>query len=109
MSQEITGGDVFLSLLYQGGGGFALGFAAGYFAKRAVRVFVFLAGAVAVLLLLLAYSGIITVNWDKLALLVERALFNAQAISASLQSWLLASLPFGGAFLAGAAIGFKYG
>ncbi|MCS7107365.1 MAG: hypothetical protein NZ902_04600 [Acidilobaceae archaeon] len=109
MSQEITGGDVLLSLIYQGGGGFALGFAAGYFLKKAMRILAFLSGALAVLLLLLAYSGIITVNWDKLALLVERALFSAQAASASLQSWILASLPFGGAFLAGAAIGFKYG
>ncbi|MCX8195891.1 MAG: hypothetical protein N3F67_02275 [Acidilobaceae archaeon] len=109
MSQDISLGDALLALLYQGGGGLVLGFVVGYFLKKALKLLALVMGVLTAALLLLAYVGIITVNWDKLALLVERALFDAQAATASFQAWIVASMPFAGAFIAGAAIGFKYG
>lgn len=109
MSEQITSGDVLVSLLYQGSGGLLLGFATGYFLKKMMKAAALAVGAVSLVLILMSYYGIISVNWDKLALLVERLVGEAHATAASVQSWIIASIPFAGSFLAGVAIGMKYG
>jgi len=40
-----------------------IGFAAGWFLKKAIKVILLVAGAIATLLILLAYQKLITVNW----------------------------------------------
>lgn len=109
MSDQISGGDILISLLYQGGGGLLLGFATGYFLKKMAKVAVMITGAIALLLVIMAYYGFITVNWDKLALFVERILGEAHATTASIHAWAVASIPFAGSFMAGVALGLKYG
>jgi len=106
---EITSGDVLTAILLQAGGGAILGFAAGYAVKKMVKIAVLALGILTVGLLALSYYGVISVNWDKLALLVERAVHGAQATAYSLQSFALASLPFAGAFTAGFLLGFLKG
>jgi uncharacterized membrane protein (Fun14 family) len=106
---DVTSGDVLTALLFQAGGGLILGFSAGYALKKLVKVVLLVLGVFTVGLLVLAYYGIIAVNWDKLALLVERALAGAQATTYSIQSFVIASIPFAGAFTAGFILGFKYG
>ena len=106
---EISSGDVLTALLFQAGGGVILGFATGYALKKLVKVVLLVLGVFTVGLLILAYYGIIAVNWDKLALLVERAISGAQATAYSMQSFIIASIPFAGAFTAGFILGFKYG
>jgi len=106
---EITSGDVLTAILFQAGGGLVLGFAAGYASKKLAKIFLLGVGLLALALVALAYLGIVTVNWDKLALLVERALTGVQATAYSIQSFIIASVPFAGSFIAGFLIGFKYG
>ncbi|MDM7275831.1 MAG: FUN14 domain-containing protein [Thermoprotei archaeon] len=106
---EVTSGDVITALLFQAGGGLILGFAAGYAVKKMVKIAILILGLLTVGLLILSYYGIISVNWDKLALIVERVISGAQATTASMQAFILASIPFAGAFTAGFIIGFKYG
>ncbi|MCE4604274.1 MAG: hypothetical protein F7B20_04830 [Aeropyrum sp.] len=109
MTQDITSGDVITAVVLQAGGGAVLGFAAGYAVKKAVKVLLIVLGAFMMGLLGLSYYGIITVNWGKLALYIERAISGSQAAAASLKSYVLASVPFAGSFMLGFALGFKYG
>lgn len=106
---EVTSGDIITALIFQAGGGLILGFAAGYALKKMVKILLLALGVFTLGLVVLAYYGIIAVNWDKLALLVERAVSGAQVTAYSIQSFLVASLPFAGAFTAGFILGFKYG
>lgn len=106
---EVTSGDVITALIFQAGGGLILGFAAGYALKKMVKILLLALGVFTLGLVVLAYYGIVSVNWDKLALLVERAISGAQATTYSVQSFILASVPFAGAFTAGFILGFKYG
>ncbi len=77
--------------------------------KKLIKVLLVALGVFTLGLLILAYYGIIAVNWDKLALLVERTISGAQVTVYSLQSFIIASIPFAGAFTAGFILGFKYG
>ncbi len=106
---EVSSADVLTALLFQAGGGLVLGFAAGYALKKVAKILLLALGVFTVGLVILAYYGIIAVNWDKLALLVEKALREAQATTYSIQSFVIASIPFAGAFTAGFILGFKYG
>lgn len=109
MAQDIGAGDVIAALAFQAGGGLILGFAAGYAAKKALKIALIIVGFFTAVLLGLEYYGVITVNWDKLALLVEKAISGAEAATASLKAYVISQLPFAGSFLAGFALGFRYG
>ncbi|MEM4738373.1 MAG: FUN14 domain-containing protein [Acidilobaceae archaeon] len=107
--EDITRSEIITALLFQAGGGLILGFATGYFLKKMVKMALIILGALTLGLLLLSYYDIISVNWNKLALLVERVISGTQALTASMQSWIIASIPFAGSFIAGLLLGFKYG
>lgn len=109
MAQDIAAGDVLSALLFQLGSGGILGFAAGYAAKKLLKLVLFMVGIFTGGLILLQYYGIISVNYDKLALLVEGIISGAQASAASLKAYVLATVPFASSFLLGFALGFKYG
>ena len=109
MSGDVTLQDALSAVLFQAGGGVILGFAAGYAAKKAMKIALLVLGVFTGGLLLLEYYGVISVNYDKLALLVERALSGVQATAASLKAHIIATMPFAGSFLVGFALGFKYG
>ncbi|GBF09137.1 conserved hypothetical protein [Aeropyrum pernix] len=106
---EITAGDIFTGVLLQLGGGGILGFAAGYALKKAIKILLLVVGVFTLGLMGLAYYGVISVNWDKLALLVERAISGGGAAAASLKSYIIAATPFAASFLVGFSLGFKYG
>jgi len=106
---ELSSGELLSALLFQAGGGVILGFATGYAFKKLVKVVLVVLGLFTVGFLALAYYGVVAVNWDKLALLVERAVYGAQATAYSVQSFIVASIPFAGAFTAGFILGFRYG
>ena len=109
VASDVTFQDVLPAILFQASGGLILGFATGYALKKALKLALLVLGVFTVGLLALEYYGVISVNYDKLALLVERALSGAQATAASLQSHIIANIPFASTFLAGLAMGFKYG
>jgi len=109
VAEDVAAGDVIGTVLLQASGGLILGFAAGYATKKAVKIALLIIGLFTAGLLALQYYGIISVNWDKLALLVERAVQGAEATAEGLQAFIIGQIPFAGSFLAGFALGFKYG
>jgi uncharacterized membrane protein (Fun14 family) len=109
LASDITFQDVLPAILFQASGGLILGFAVGYAAKKALKIALIVLGVFTAGLIFLEYQGIISVNYDKLALLVERLISGAQATAASLEAHILANVPFASTFLLGFAMGFKYG
>lgn len=85
-----------------------LGFAAGYAIKKVGLIALFIVGAIFILVQLLAYQGLLTVNWLRVQALAEPALRQG---GEQLGSWMLrvlqTNLPFGGAFVAGLLIGLR--
>jgi len=95
-------------LVYQLGTGGVLGFVVGYAIKKMIKIAIVVMGIFAALLIYLEYEGIINVNYDKFAGLIERA----SGLSGEASQWILpiiAHLPFAGSFIVGAALGFKMG
>ncbi len=109
MAGDVTFQDVLPAILFQASGGLVLGFAAGYAVKKALKLALLVLGVFTIALIGLEYYGVISVNYDKLVLLVERAISGAEAAAGSLQAHIIANIPFAGTFLAGFALGFKYG
>lgn len=108
MRAVATAPNLLSSLLPDLSFGGLLGFAAGYAIKKVGMVALFVVGAVFILLQLLAYQGLLTVNWFKVQALAEPALRHG---GEQLGSWALrilqTNLPFGGAFVAGLLIGLR--
>ncbi len=88
--------------------GGVLGFSAGYAVKRVGRLVIFVVGALFVLVQLLAYWGVLSVNWGEVQTATEPLLQDgARQGSAWLWRVLTANLPFGAAFTAGVALGLR--
>jgi len=100
--------EVFLPIAYQLGAGGVLGFVVGYAIKKMLKILAVILGLFALAIIYLGYSGIIQVNYEKFAELIERTYIGAGQAS----QWMtpiIAHLPFAGSFLAGIALGLKVG
>ena len=109
MAAEEAAGDPLVGLLFQLGGGGVLGFAAGYAAKKLLKLILIVVGIFTMGLLALEYKGWISIHYDAIARSIEEALTGAAGSAASLKSHILANVPFAGSFLLGFALGFKMG
>ncbi|MBI1817231.1 MAG: FUN14 domain-containing protein [Deltaproteobacteria bacterium] len=93
-----------------GFGGVA-GVIVGYTAKKVTKLVAIALGAVFILIQVLAYKRLITVNWEAVQSTAEGVWVDPKGLTLADHAWaiLSANLPFGAAFVAGFAIGFKLG
>ncbi len=98
-------------LIQQLGFGGICGFCVGYFAKKVAKVTAFLIGGMFVLLQILIYYNIASVNWGAMGDAFEAGAKSGALDSAvgSLMKVLLHNLPFGAAFTGGLVLGLKRG
>ncbi len=88
--------------------GALLGFCAGYAIKKIGKVAVFVLGAIFILIQVLAYLGLLTVNWVKVQALTEPWLREGgEHFSGWVMRVIQTNLPFGGAFVAGLLVGLR--
>jgi len=95
-------------VLYQLGVGAICGFIIGFSIKKALKRLILLAGIFLSILLYLGYSGIITINFDKLLDAVK----NLFGLGEQISGWLIlviSTLPLTGSFIVGLILGFKVG
>ena len=95
-------------IVYQLGAGGITGFVAGYAIKKITKLILIVIGIFVIVLLYLGYTGIINVNYNKLAEAVAGLVGKAGGASSLLVA-IIAHLPFAGSFLAGFFIGWKMG
>lgn len=87
------------------------GFATGYAMKKIGKVALFIFGTIFVLLQVLAYTGVIEINWLRIQQFAEPAL-QRPALESALNSVigvLTNNLPFAGSFIPGFLLGLKFG
>lgn len=100
--------DAIVPFLPDLGLGGLLGYCAGYAIKKASRLLILIVGVAFVLVQLLAYFGLLTVHWTRVE---ELAGPLVQEGAREGGAWALAvlgaNLPFGGAFVAGLALGLR--
>jgi len=95
-------------VVYQIGVGGIGGFLVGYAIKKIVKILVIILGIFILAILYLGYSGIISVNYDKLEEAISKAL-PAVAETSNLLIPIITNLPFAGSFGLGFLIGLKKG
>jgi uncharacterized membrane protein (Fun14 family) len=83
----------------------------GYTAKKAAKVVAIALGCAFILVQILVYKGLITVDWTAVQGTAEGVWKDQGGRTLADQAWdiLTANLPFGGGFVAGFALGFKIG
>lgn len=93
-----------------GFGGVA-GAAVGYTAKKLTKLVALLLGAAFILVQVLVHYGLITVNWGAVESSAQGVWSGPDGVTLVDRAWSLLrdQLPFGGAFVAGFALGFKLG
>jgi uncharacterized membrane protein (Fun14 family) len=93
-----------------GFGGIA-GLVVGYTAKKLTKLLAIALGATFILVQILAYKGLITVNWGAVENTAQGVWADPHGVTLADHAWkvLSANLPFGAGFAAGFAIGFKLG
>lgn len=93
-----------------GFGGLA-GAAVGYTAKKLSKLVALGLGLALITLQLLAYHGLVEVHWEQVQQTAEAAWVDERGVTLAQRAWEIvsANLPFGGAFAAGFAIGFRLG
>ncbi len=101
--------DLLTPILFQVGGGTVLGFAAGYAAKKILKLALLVIGLLTGALIFLEYKGVISVNYDALVSAVEEAMGITQEAVESLRAHIVANVPFASSFIAAFILGFKYG
>ena len=102
---------------YLGGTAAALGFggaaglAVGYTAKKVTKLAAIALGLAFILVQVLAYNGLITINWGAVETTAAGVWSDPHGVTLADRAWsiLSANLPFGGGFAAGFALGFKMG
>ena len=100
--------EILSPVAYQLGVGGVGGFIVGYAFKKISKLIIILAGLFFLLLLYLGYSGIISINYDKLL----EAIGNGLGLSGQAVQWLIgiiSILPFAGSFTVGFFLGLKMG
>ena len=93
-----------------GFGGVA-GLVVGYAAKKVTKLVAFLLGIVFIVIQLLVYKGLISVDWHAVQTTAEEVWSTPDGVTLADRAWdiLRNQLPFGGAFVAGFLVGFKMG
>jgi uncharacterized membrane protein (Fun14 family) len=93
-----------------GFGGVA-GAAVGYTAKKLTKLLALLLGGAFILLQLAAYEGFVTINWGTVQDTAAHAWTDPRGVTLVDRLWniVTANLPFGSGFIAGFALGLKYG
>jgi uncharacterized membrane protein (Fun14 family) len=93
------------------GFGGAAGLVVGYAAKKVTKVVALLLGVLFILLQVLAYNELITVNWGAVQHTAQQVWTDPHGVTLADRAWtiLTANLPFGGGFITGFALGFKLG
>lgn len=100
--------EVVTPIVYQLGIGAIGGFIVGYALKKVTKIVAVIIGLFILALIYLGYSGILTINYDKLGEAVSKALGGAGTATGWLAP-IIAHLPFAGAFGLGFFLGFKMG
>jgi len=95
-------------VVYQLGVGAICGFIIGFAIKKAIKLLILLAGFFLLILIYLGYSGIITINFDKLFEAVKNMLNLGQQASGWIAP-IISTLPLTGSFILGLILGFKAG
>ena len=93
-----------------GFGGVA-GAVVGYTAKKVTKLVAILLGLVFIAVQYLVYMKFVSVDWSAVQHTAEHVWSDAQGVTLADRAWAIvsANLPFGGAFVAGFALGFKLG
>ena len=93
------------------GFGGAAGLVVGYAAKKVTKAVALLLGLLFILLQVLAYNDLITVNWTAVQHTAQQVWTDPSGMTLADRGWniLSANLPFGGGFVTGFALGFKLG
>jgi uncharacterized membrane protein (Fun14 family) len=93
-----------------GFGGVA-GLVVGYTAKKVTKLVALALGLVFIVVQLLAYTGLLTINWGAVQSTAQGLWADPHGATLADRAWeiLTANLPFGGAFAAGFAVGLKLG
>lgn len=114
--QPVGGGAIDLSELFGTplaslGFGGAAGLVVGYAAKKVTKVVALILGLLFIVLQLLVYNELITVNWSSVQHTAQHVWIDPNGITLADRCWgiLTANLPFGGGFVTGFALGFKLG
>jgi len=104
-------GDVWTGMLPSLGFGGVLGAAVGYTVKKGAKLAAILLGLVFIAFQIASWYGLLHVDWHAVELAAEDAWTDDQGVTLATHAWSLlsANLPFGGAFAAGFAAGFKLG
>ena len=104
-------GDLFGAPVASLGFGGAAGVVVGYAAKKVTKVVAVLLGLLFILLQVLVYNELISVNWSAVQHTAEQVWTDPHGVTLADRAWgiLTANLPFGGGFIAGFALGFKLG
>jgi uncharacterized membrane protein (Fun14 family) len=103
--------DVVAPYLGQISFGGLVGFATGYAVKKIGKIALFVVGTIFMLLQVLAYMGIIEINWLRIQQFAEPAL-QRPALENALNGFigvLTNNLPFAGSFIPGFLLGLKFG
>jgi len=95
-------------VIYQLGIGAICGFIIGFAIKKAIKLLIIIAGFFLLILIYLGYSGVISINFDKLLAAIGNLLNLGQQAS----NWIIpiiSTLPLTGSFILGLLLGFKVG
>lgn len=88
--------------------GAVLGFAAGYAIKKIGKAALLVVGVLFIVIQLLVYFGMLSVNWTHLQQVAEPWLrTGGEQLGSGVLRVLQTNLPFGGAFVAGLLIGLR--
>jgi len=100
--------EIVAPIVYQLGVGGVAGFVAGYTVKKITKLILIVIGFFVMVLIYLGYTGIINVNYNKLAEAVSGLVGKAGGASSLLVA-IVAHLPFAGSFIVAFLIGWKMG
>ena len=95
-------------VVYQLGVGAICGFIIGFAIKKAMKLLMIIAGFFLLILVYLGYSGVITINFEKLLQAVGNLLSWGQQ-AADWLTIIISTLPLTGSFILGLILGFKVG
>ena len=95
-------------VIYQLGVGAICGFIIGFAIKKAMKLLMIIAGFFLLILVYLGYSGVITINFEKLLQAVGNLLSWGQQ-AADWLTIIISTLPLTGSFILGLILGFKAG
>lgn len=97
--------------LAQLGFGGVAGAAVGYTAKKVTKLIAILLGATFILVQVLVHYGLISVNWGAVESSAQGVWVGPDGVTLADRAWAMLrdQIPFGAAFVAGFALGFKMG